>query len=112
MVSAAALQRVSIWLCKDFWCRLFDVIDLDKDKFLSSSELRALIVGIRFEEINFDQDDAVDKVMKDFDKSGDDRIQFSEFMGGVEKWLEEAKRDKASSPDQFHEVCWLNNFDN
>lgn len=78
---------------------------MDDDGFVSSSELRALIVGIRFEEINFDQDDAVDKVMKDFDRSGDDRIEFSEFMGGVKKWLEEAKRYKASSPAHFHEVC-------
>jgi Ca2+/Na+ antiporter len=82
--------------------RLFDIIDLDKDGYVSSSELRALIVGIQFEQMKFDQEDAAGKVMKDFDKSGDDKISFPEFSNGLKLWLEEVKNSKAASADHFH----------
>ncbi|KAF5192115.1 Calcium-binding ef-hand [Thalictrum thalictroides] len=72
--------------------KLFHTIDLDGDSCLSASELRALIIGIRFEEIDLDHDDAVQKVLKDFDTSGDKSVDANEFFIGISKWLNEAKR--------------------
>ncbi|XP_076908333.1 sodium/calcium exchanger NCL-like [Bidens hawaiensis] len=46
---------------------------------------------MRLFEINLNEDDAVDKVMKDFDTSENDVIDFDEFVAGIAKWLEEAK---------------------
>lgn len=80
-------------------CRLFDAIDEDRDSFLSAAELKALIIGIRFDEINFDKDDAVAKIMRDFDKSGDDMVDLAEFQNGIAKWLNEARRAGSSSAD-------------
>lgn len=68
------------------------MIDGDNDGFISPAEVRALILGIQFDEINLDHDDAVDKVMVDFDTSGDSKIDRSEFTNGVAKWLLEARR--------------------
>lgn len=55
--------------------------------------------------------------MKDFDTSHDQRIEKSEFIAGVAKWLNEARGSKAPSieagPDtmkylaDMHEVCWV-----
>ncbi|KAM7498651.1 hypothetical protein LguiA_023065 [Lonicera macranthoides] len=83
--------------------RLFKTIDLDEDNYLSNSELRALVVGIRLEEINLDEDDAVEKVMKDFDTSGDALIDFDEFFNAIAKWLLEVKSSNIPSLDHFHE---------
>lgn len=77
--------------------KLFKVIDTNGDDHLSYIELRALIVGIRFDEINLEEADAIDRVMKDFDTSEDSEIDFREFVNGVAKWLEEAKSSKAPS---------------
>ena len=62
-----------------------------------------------------DEDDAVDKVMKDFDKSFDTRVDLREFVDGIGKWLDEARSSKVASleagPETFkylthyHEVC-------
>lgn len=71
---------------------MFDAIDENKDGQLSASELRALIIGIRFEEIDLDQDDAVSKILRDFDTSLDDHIDIEEFITGIGKWLNEATR--------------------
>ncbi|KDP36271.1 hypothetical protein JCGZ_09836 [Jatropha curcas] len=79
--------------------RLFEAIDENKDGNLSRSELKALILGIRFEEIDFDKDNAVDKVMKDFDTSRDNAIDVGEFCRGISKWIEEAKQSGAVSSD-------------
>ncbi|CAL1373373.1 unnamed protein product [Linum trigynum] len=81
--------------------KLFGTIDVDKDNYVSASELKALIIGITFDEINFDRDDAVAKVMSDFDSSLDARIDENEFVHGVTKWLNEAKRGAGSitAPD-------------
>ncbi|KAF9588686.1 hypothetical protein IFM89_014562 [Coptis chinensis] len=72
--------------------KLFRTIDLDEDMYLSASELRALIIGIRFEEIDLDHNDAVQKVMNDFDTSRDNRVSEDEFVKGISKWLTEAQR--------------------
>nr|CAD1843260.1 unnamed protein product [Ananas comosus var. bracteatus] len=72
--------------------KLFHKIDLDENGLISRAELRAFIIGIQFEEIDLDRDDAVDKVMDDFDTSGNDIIEEEEFIRGICNWLEEAKR--------------------
>ncbi|KAL2483573.1 sodium/calcium exchanger family protein/calcium-binding EF hand family protein [Forsythia ovata] len=89
--------------------KLFKAIDVNDDGSLSRSELRALIVGIQFSEFNLDENDAIEKVMRDFDTSRDSRVNLKEFIDGVERWLEEAKRAKISKQagpgyiDNFHE---------
>ena len=73
-------------------CRLFRKIDMDESRSLSRAELHALIVGINFEEVDFDRTDAVDKVMDDFDTSRNDVVEEEEFVQGMGKWLDEARR--------------------
>ncbi|KAH6788715.1 sodium/calcium exchanger family protein / calcium-binding EF hand family protein [Perilla frutescens var. frutescens] len=77
--------------------KLFKAIDDDADGYLSHTELRALVVGIQFNEMNLNHNDAVDKVMKEFDTTQDSRIDLDEFVAGVAKWLEEAKGANESS---------------
>lgn len=72
--------------------KLFRTVDGNGDGYISAAELKALIIGIRFDEIDLDEDDAVEKVMKDFDTSLDCQIDLQEFICGIEKWLEEARR--------------------
>ncbi|CAL4952331.1 unnamed protein product [Urochloa decumbens] len=72
--------------------KLFHKIDMDNSSSLSRSELHALIVGINFGEVDFDKMDAVDKVMADFDTSRNDVVEEGEFVEGMKKWLNEAKR--------------------
>ncbi|XP_059661460.1 sodium/calcium exchanger NCL-like [Cornus florida] len=80
--------------------KLFKMIDGDNDGFISDAELRALIVGIQFDNINLNQEDAVDKVMKDFDiLTRDSKVDKREFKEGIERWLEEAKCSGDSSPE-------------
>lgn len=79
--------------------KLFKAIDTNNDTYLSASELRALIVGIRFDEINLNEDDAAEKLLKDFDTSFDDKIDLEEFIDGIKKWLDEAMGLKASPVD-------------
>ncbi|XWS10063.1 hypothetical protein CRYUN_Cryun39dG0043700 [Craigia yunnanensis] len=72
--------------------KLFETIDENCDGGLSPSELKALIIGICFEEIDLDKDDAVRKVMEDFDYSLDSLVQEEEFVKGITKWINEAKQ--------------------
>ncbi|KAH7843988.1 hypothetical protein Vadar_023186 [Vaccinium darrowii] len=77
--------------------KLFKTIDGNGDGIISFPEMRAFIVGVRFDEINLDEDDAMKKVMNDFDTSHDNIIDFPEFFNGISKWLGEAKRSGAAS---------------
>ncbi|RVW42959.1 Sodium/calcium exchanger NCL [Vitis vinifera] len=79
--------------------KLFHTIDENDDGNLSKAELRALIVGIQFEEIDLDKNEAVDKVMSDFDTSNDQFVDEGEFVKGISRWLMEAKRYGGSGPD-------------
>lgn len=77
--------------------RLFRKIDMDESGALSRAELHALIVGINFEEVEFDKQDAVVKIMDDFDTSHNDTVEEEEFVQGMKKWLNEAKRSMPAS---------------
>ncbi|XVE80050.1 hypothetical protein DITRI_Ditri14bG0107900 [Diplodiscus trichospermus] len=72
--------------------KLFETIDENHDGALSPSELRAFVIGIRFEEIDLDKDDAVRKVIADLDTSLDSLVQEDEFLNGITKWIYEAKQ--------------------
>ena len=78
--------------------RLFSTIDTNRDGHISDSELRAWIVGINFDEINLDQNDAVNKIMKDFDTSGNSSIEKEEFVDGISRWLNKTKKTAARDP--------------
>ncbi|XVE50146.1 hypothetical protein DITRI_Ditri01bG0138400 [Diplodiscus trichospermus] len=92
--------------------KLFQTIDENGDDRLSRSELKAFIIAIRFEEIDLDQDDAVSKVMADFDTSRDSHVQVEEFIEGISKWIKEAKQtggaylepNSGTFIDRFHQV--------
>ncbi|KAG6397844.1 hypothetical protein SASPL_139293 [Salvia splendens] len=77
--------------------KLFKAIDENSDGYLSHTDLRALIIGIQFNEVSLDHSDAVEKVMREFDTSQDSRIDLPEFIVGVGKWLEEAKTGNESN---------------
>ncbi|EPS64918.1 sodium/calcium exchanger family protein, partial [Genlisea aurea] len=90
--------------------KLFDAIDGNDNGYLSRSELKALIVGIRFDEINLDEEDALEKVMKDFDVSLDSRIDLNEFVSGVGKWLGEARGGTAAPAARTGTMKYLDDF--
>ncbi|KAJ9163321.1 hypothetical protein P3X46_023000 [Hevea brasiliensis] len=80
--------------------KFFYAIDENKDEKLSASELKALVLGIRLEDIDdLDRDDAVDKIMKGFDTSLDNSVDLDEFIHGISKWIEKAKRSVAAITD-------------
>ncbi|KAJ3702174.1 hypothetical protein LUZ61_005879 [Rhynchospora tenuis] len=81
--------------------KLFKKIDLDRNGLLSRTELRAFIIGIKLEELDLDSDEeideAADKVIDDFDRTGDSEINADEFTKGICKYLIEAKRSVSNS---------------
>ncbi|XP_030442643.2 sodium/calcium exchanger NCL-like [Syzygium oleosum] len=71
--------------------KLFGIIDENNDGQLSVSELKAFLVGFRFEEIDLNRDDAVKRIMADFDTiDRDGRLSNEEFRKGIKKWLKKA----------------------
>ncbi|KAJ0054685.1 hypothetical protein Pint_02380 [Pistacia integerrima] len=76
--------------------KLFDAIDENSDRKLSATELRALIIGIQFEEIDINNDDAVRQLMEEFDTSRDLHIDVEEFITGISRWLYKVKRSATS----------------
>jgi len=81
-----------------YYGRLFSSIDVDNNGHISDSELRALMVGINFDKIFLDQNDAVNKIMKDFDTSGNSTIEYHEFLGGISRWLKKTVQAAARNP--------------
>ncbi|KAD6794508.1 hypothetical protein E3N88_05404 [Mikania micrantha] len=67
--------------------RLFERIDLDKDNFVSESELKRLIMELNSEKIPEDVDEATAKIMQQLDTSGDQQIDEEEFIVGFKEWL-------------------------
>ncbi|KAI3815036.1 hypothetical protein L1987_14688 [Smallanthus sonchifolius] len=77
--------------------KLFNSVDVNGDGRLSQVELRSLVVGMQLN-INLNEDETIYKVMKEFDTSGDDEVDFEEFITGIANWLEEARLTKTYSP--------------
>ncbi|XP_004489056.1 sodium/calcium exchanger NCL [Cicer arietinum] len=91
--------------------KLFTTIDENKDGHLTHGEMRALVVGIQFEEIDLDHDDAVKRIMVDFDTSRNQLVDEEEFVNGVCRWLQTARRSKAASGDAGpHTMKFLSDF--
>ncbi|BAT92630.1 hypothetical protein LR48_Vigan05g063700 [Vigna angularis] len=91
--------------------KLFRTIDEDQDGSLTHSELKALVVGIQFEEIDLDHDDAVKRIMNDFDTSGNELVDEVEFVNGVSRWLQRAQRARVASGDAGpHTMKFLSDF--
>ncbi|KAL0002067.1 hypothetical protein SO802_015848 [Lithocarpus litseifolius] len=91
--------------------RLFRTIDQNSDGNLSAAELRALVVGIQFEEIDLDIEDAVAQVMEDFDKSHDSQVDVDEFVTGISRWLNRARHIARSGKGQDDlSIRLLDNF--
>ncbi|XP_050247778.1 sodium/calcium exchanger NCL-like [Quercus robur] len=78
--------------------KLFSSIDVNDDGHISDSELRALMVGINFDGVVLDQNEAVNKIMKDFDTSGDSKIVLDEFISGISRWLKKTMPAVARNP--------------
>nr|CAB3449460.1 unnamed protein product [Digitaria exilis] len=77
--------------------KLFQKIDLDNDGKLEHGELQAFIIGVKFEDVDLDSSLAVDQIIADFDTSQNDVIEKGEFVNGILRWLEEAKRSVSDS---------------
>jgi len=91
--------------------RLFTTIDENQDGSLTNNELRALVIGIQFEEIDLDHDDAVTRIMNDFDTSGNALVDEEEFVNGVCRWLQRAQRARVASGDAGpHTMKFLSDF--
>lgn len=89
---------------------MFLIVDTDGDRAISYSELKALVVGIRFEEIDLNSNDAVDKLMRDFDTSRDNFIDETEFVNCISRWLKKATRMQTASGDSRSTLKFLNAF--
>ncbi|XP_058208618.1 sodium/calcium exchanger NCL-like isoform X2 [Rhododendron vialii] len=88
---------------RDVIKKLFQSLDVNEDGHLSAEELRALIVGIRFDEVDVDKDDiddAVKSIVKEFDKSDDSLIDEDEFANGISSWIYRAMRSAKYAKDQ------------
>lgn len=77
--------------------RLFEKLDKDSNGVLSPEEIRGLVVGIQFDEVDMDVDDAVSKVIEDLDISEDSHVDKDEFVRGISRWLHKAMRSAGRS---------------
>ncbi|KAK6157344.1 hypothetical protein DH2020_011592 [Rehmannia glutinosa] len=89
--------------------RLFKGIDLDKNDYISYSELKELITNIKFGIIPYDPDVAASKIMEELDISGDELINEEEFITGLSKWLTATynqSHDSEESDDENYQKTW------
>lgn len=72
--------------------------------------MKALVVGFQFKRMDLSEDEAVEKLMNDFDTSHDKLIEKKEFIEGVSKWLNEAKRSSTAPPSGPNTGKFLTDF--
>ena len=90
-------QWVTIgWLFYEFICRIFHRIDKDNNSYISTLELKALILGLQVEETGLHDHDFVSRVIEQFDATGDTKISEAEFVKALSNWLIAAKDDSAN----------------
>ncbi|XP_059663878.1 sodium/calcium exchanger NCL2-like isoform X2 [Cornus florida] len=72
---------------------IFHEIDKDNNAYISRAELRGLILGIQLQnQVGLNTDNTLEKVMEEFDSSGDARIEEAEFVRGISKYISDAKQ--------------------
>ncbi|KAL2245464.1 UNVERIFIED_CONTAM: Sodium/calcium exchanger NCL2 [Sesamum indicum] len=73
--------------------RIFEETDQDGDKYLTAAELKDFLREIKFRKLYSDKDKVTEDMMKEFDANKDKKITVDEFVKGMEKWIEETKKD-------------------
>ncbi|KAK6134663.1 hypothetical protein DH2020_031588 [Rehmannia glutinosa] len=91
--------------------RLFKDIDHDKDDFISYSELRDLMMDIKFGNIPHDTDAAASKIMEELDISGDQLINEEEFVTGLSKWLNTTHINQTPIPEENEDSDYQKNWE-
>lgn len=68
--------------------------------------MEALIGGIHFQEIEVNHDDAINKLMDDFDTSRNSQIENVEFVNGICRWLCKINQtvDRDPEPYSFNKI--------
>ncbi|KAJ1423128.1 Sodium/calcium exchanger membrane region [Sesbania bispinosa] len=66
---------------------LFEKIDRNRDNCISHSELKELIMNIKFVKVSMEVEEAVALVLEDLDLDKNQIINEEEFVAGFEKWL-------------------------
>ncbi|GAV78776.1 hypothetical protein CFOL_v3_22241, partial [Cephalotus follicularis] len=74
--------------------QVFHKIDKNSNTYVSTDELRVLILGIQIEEVGLDEDDFLENVMEEFDVSDDSQITEMEFVKGLSTWLNKSANQK------------------
>ncbi|XP_060194416.1 sodium/calcium exchanger NCL1-like isoform X2 [Lycium barbarum] len=90
---------------------IFHQYDFDRNNVMTKPELEELIGSVKFGEVEINRDDSVKKVLRDFDRDGNDRIDEHEFVHGMTKWLNEAISatkcpDKKRAIDEYDTIKW------
>ncbi|KAM3251421.1 sodium/calcium exchanger NCL1 [Capsicum annuum] len=90
---------------------IFHQNDFDRNNVLTKPELEELIGSVKFGEVEINRDDSVQKVLRDFDRDGNDMIDEHEFVHGMTKWLNEAISvtkcpDKKRAIDEYDKIKW------
>lgn len=67
--------------------RLFEKIDRNRDSCISQSELKELIMNIKFVKASMEVEEAVALIIEELDLNRDHIINEEEFVAGFEKWL-------------------------
>ncbi|KAK9150350.1 hypothetical protein Syun_008659 [Stephania yunnanensis] len=98
--------KLNVVVVKSLFCR----VDLNRDRLISVSELKALMIKIQIEDVDLDRDDAAQKVLADFDTSGDTFVNEDEFIEGISKWL--SQMENYGCPDHPYGSCTLKLIDN
>ncbi|XP_019175856.1 PREDICTED: uncharacterized protein LOC109171183 [Ipomoea nil] len=92
--------------------QLFREYDCDGNSYITRAELQKLIMTVKFgEAVQLDCEYSVKKVMREFDRDGNDMIDQHEFVHGMTRWLDEAIRvskcsDKRKAIDEFDKIKW------
>ncbi|CAB4307801.1 unnamed protein product [Prunus armeniaca] len=95
--------------------RLFEEVDEDGDNYISLSEVKELLLEIKFISTEDDKDKGTAEVMKKFDLDRDGKITKDEFINGFTKWIDEVKavheQHTQRSLENIYEVFqpWIEN---
>ncbi|XP_021907729.1 sodium/calcium exchanger NCL1-like [Carica papaya] len=99
---------------------LFEKMDKNGDRYISTEELEAFILGLQIQEVGLCEKDFVSKMMEEFDVTGDFHICELEFIHGLSRWLHKANTYETSEELQSllprgprtyyvvkkYETCW------